>query len=640
MDNIILTGMLKEFSTRFDFLTEGIDLQFERFANYCLLKTDHYDSFDFDKVSTGSALGVDGVAVVIGGVIVDELEDAKDFTKTQFDATFHFTQAKTSAKFDLGSFLKFSSVVRTFFKDDCSALPPELHKAFAIKQLVYERSAKMRQLPTVRLYYVYTGEFSLDSAPVLASIEAEITALREMKYKFGEVVSKVHDGASLSRLYRDTKNDVAKNIPFQRHTALPPIKGAAAAYIGVAKCSDYVELLTKDGGDLNKGLFFENVRDFLGESNPVNSQIAQTINTPDERDRFAVLNNGVTVVASSIEPSGDYFRISKYQVVNGCQTSHVLYKNRSQLTDDMYITVKLIQTADIDLYGRIIATTNSQSQVTKEAFATIKPYHKTLEDFFNAMTGSGYNFLYERRPHQFDEQDNVPQSSIVSAPSLIKCFISVVMEEPHKVHYYYGRLLEEYNRDDSSEIFAASDYPGLYFASNLIISKTRHAIGRNSTLGDWLFHLGCLVKRQIAPELKKGSPLRDKQFLQLLGRIEDEFPEALSRAVQVLERERLRRDQNRFPDTTIMLLKRLAALPRKGSSPVADSDGSRFKLGNGLYVGSVKEILDGKRGAVRIQYGPFEASATIEPSMSGLIRVGTRVRFSVQNAGVRVLDFL
>lgn len=399
MDNIILSGMLKEFSSRFEFEADGIDVQFERFANYCLLKTDHYDSFEFEKVSTGSAIGVDGIAIVVGGVIVDEVDDVKDFTRAQFDASFHFTQAKTSSKFDLGRFLKFSSVVRSFFEDDASALPPELSNAFSIKNLIYERSAKLRQLPSVHLHYVYTGEFSVDSAPVLAAIDAEIKAIQNIKYKFSHVTGKVCDGKQLAQLYRDTKNDVSKRIPFQRHTALPPIKGASAAYIGVVRCSDYVSLLTKEGGELNKGLFFENVRDFLGEQNPVNSDIAKTINTAEERDRFAILNNGVTIVASRVEPSGDVFKISKFQVVNGCQTSHVLYKNRDRLSDEMFITVKLIETSDIDLYGRIIATTNSQSQVTKEAFATIKPYHKTVEDFFNAMRGSGYNFHYERRPH-------------------------------------------------------------------------------------------------------------------------------------------------------------------------------------------------------------------------------------------------
>lgn len=81
MDNIILTGMLKDFVQRHELSGEQTDRQFEKFANYCLLRTDHYDSFEFEKVGTGDCIGVDGVAVSIGGVIVDELEDARSLPK-------------------------------------------------------------------------------------------------------------------------------------------------------------------------------------------------------------------------------------------------------------------------------------------------------------------------------------------------------------------------------------------------------------------------------------------------------------------------------------------------------------------------------------------------------------------------------
>ena len=111
-------------------------------------------------------------------------------------------------------------------------------------------------------------------------------------------------------------------------------------------------------------------------------------------------------------------------MVNGCQTSHVLFENKGALTSDMFITLKLIQTSDLDLTGKVITTTNSQSTVTKEAFATIRPYHRTIEDFFTAMRAQGYDYYYERRPHQFDDREDIRETLIVSAPVLIKSFVS------------------------------------------------------------------------------------------------------------------------------------------------------------------------------------------------------------------------
>lgn len=508
MDNIILSGMLKDFVTRHALEHDSSDQQFEKFANYCLLKTDHYDSFDFEKVSTEDCPGVDGVAVSIGGVIVDEIEDAESLTRAQFDARFIFTQAKTSSKFDTGDLLKFISVVRVFFASDKTVVPPNLHKAFDIKQHIYEKAAaKLKQLPTAELSYVYAGRFDRTNNPLIAQIDAEIRSIRDLPYHFSGVNWHVYDGDAIARLYRETQNDFLIEIPFQRHVALPKIQGARSTYLGVVKCSDYIRMIQKENGDLNKGLFFENVRDFLGTRNPVNEDIAKTIHNPQERNRFAILNNGVTIVAKSVTPSGDTFRLSQFQVVNGCQTSHVLFNSQNSLSDDMYLTVKLIETSDVDLSGQIIATTNSQSVVTKEAFATIRPYHRILEDFFNAMRSSGFGYYYERRPHQYDDRHDIRQQFIVSAPSLIKSFVSTVLEEPHKVHYYYGTLLSEYNKNRASELFADGDYPGLYFAAHHITVRTRQASFRNSRLKDWGFHLALLIRRVVAPELRKGAAL-------------------------------------------------------------------------------------------------------------------------------------
>ncbi|MGZ8190723.1 MAG: hypothetical protein ACXWTS_05775 [Methylococcaceae bacterium] len=162
MDNIILSGMIKDFVTRHAISDTPIEQQFEKFSNYCLLKTDYYDSFEFDKVATGACVGIDGIAVTIGGVIINELDDALSLTKGQFEVKFHFSQAKTSPKFQLGEFLKFTSTVKLFFGDDENAVPNELAKAFKIKKLIYERASKLKALPSIELSYVYCGQFDLD----------------------------------------------------------------------------------------------------------------------------------------------------------------------------------------------------------------------------------------------------------------------------------------------------------------------------------------------------------------------------------------------------------------------------------------------------------------------------------------------
>lgn len=641
MDNIILTGMLKDFVQRHELQDESTACQFEKFANYCLLKTDHYDSFEFDKVGTGDCLGIDGVAISIGGIIVDELEDAKHFTKAQFEAKFYFSQAKTSSNFDLGDFLKFITTIKVFFSSDIFAVPKELHKTFVIKQLIYERSAKLRNLPEVELSYVYSGKYALKGTQIERQIEGEVQSLRDMPYLFSDVTWHIHDGETIARLYRETQNDIQKEVSFQRHVALPQIRGARAAYLGVVGCKDYVRIIQKENGEINKGLFFENVRDFLGGNNPVNEEIAKTINDQDERDRFAILNNGVTIVARSVMPSGDNFKLSKFQVVNGCQTSHVLFNNQATLTDDMYLTVKLIETSDVDLSGKIIATTNSQSLVNKEAFATIRPYHRSLEDFFNAMRSTGYSYYYERRPHQYDDRDDILQHNIVSAPSLIKSFVSVALEEPHKVHYYYGTLLSEYNRNRTSELFSVDDYPGLYFASHHISSRTRIAVTKNRELTDWSFHLALLIKRQIAPGLKKGMALDDKKFLSILDLIDKNFDQAFKIAKEILKDLKLNSKQNRVPDVTQDLLdelgRRLKGLvpDQSAKSESTSTNATIIGLIDGTYVGRI-ESVDIPTRRIYVKYGPYRfEGVTANDTLLGM-KPGESVPFTIRKDEVTV----
>jgi len=292
------------------------------------------------------------------------------------------------------------------------------------------------------------------------------------------------------------------------------------------------------------------------------------------------------------------------------------------------MTVKLIETSDVDLSGKIIATTNSQSHVTKEAFATIKPYHRGLEDFFNAMRSSGYNYYYERRPHQYDYQDNIMEHCIVSAPSLIKSFISVVMEEPEKVHFYYGRLLIEYNRNQSSELFSDSDYPGLYFAAHHIASRSRAAIANNRDLKEWIFHISLLVKKQIAPELSKGIILTDKKFLKVLERIDEQFDEAYKQSIKVIQAAKLDKNKNRVPETTKAMLQELKSYifkPTNKNSPSSDL----FKLADGLYAGTVQSI--DKEKQVVVKYGPYIINAILNSDFSSELKEGDRVSLLVAN---------
>ena len=86
-----------------------------------------------------------------------------------------------------------------------------------------------------------------------------------------------------------------------------------------------------------------------------------TLKTKDVNS-FCMLNNGITIIADKLTMTGTTTVLTDYQIVNGCQTSHVLYDNRNiEWIDDLLIPIKVIETTDDTTKNRITKATNSQT---------------------------------------------------------------------------------------------------------------------------------------------------------------------------------------------------------------------------------------------------------------------------------------
>jgi len=476
------------------------------------------------------------------------------------------------------------------------------------------------------MYYIYPGHGVIGDENFKNQVNELVRSIEAMPYLFSKIHNHIKGGEALADLYKESLNRIAKKMFFQRHVALPKLRNSTAAYLGVAKCADYVEILKNQDEQINKGVFYDNVRDFLGEANPVNVDIADTIKSESQRNLFSVLNNGVTIVAKKVVPSGDLFEISGFQVVNGCQTSHVLFNNRDHITEDMYITVKLIETDDIDLTGSVIKATNSQSIVMKEAFATIKPYHKRLEDFFGAMHDNGYKLYYERRPHQFDDNEDITQAQVVSAPQLIKSFVSVIKEEPHQVHYYYGQILREYNTEKSTLLFSDESNPAFYFISHILTSRTKEVAVRNH-LRAWTYHIALLIKKRLGISLGIDDKLTDGRALEILAVVKSGFNAAADFVVKFLKTQTLRNNDNMNPTKTQELIKEFYIYAKTMPTEVKQVSSTEQKIVDGIYIVKDVAILD---KIIRFTYGPFQYVHAIDKAAMRELRT-KRVKLTVKD---------
>lgn len=379
--------------------------QFELFGAYCVLSSILEDSLDLEAVSTGSGgdCGIDTLAIVANGALLSEPDQVQDIIDNNkyLDVQFFFLQSTTSAEFSGQKINGFFFGVEDFFKDNPSLpMNDRMKNAFAIKEELYRKAALFtRGNPDVYCYYTSTGTWQSPQHTV-AIIESFKDRLANTN-----LVDKVHvemvDARAAQQLYRSTQNGLRAEITIANVLTLPPIDGVDQAYLGYIPAREYLKLVTDEHTNIRKTVFYDNVRDFQGE-NKVNKKIAGTLDS-DKKAEFLIRNNGVTIVAKSMNRTGDRFTLSDYQVVNGCQTSHVLFVAADSLDDSVSIPIRIVATINEDVTRGVIEATNSQTEVTDEQLKSLSDFQKTLEEHFATYEGDK-RLYYERRSKQYARQ--------------------------------------------------------------------------------------------------------------------------------------------------------------------------------------------------------------------------------------------
>ncbi|MBI1294166.1 AIPR protein [bacterium] len=469
---------------------------FEHFVNYCVVSANYGEEFDLSDIHLGGGndLGIDGIAIIVNGSLVTDQVEVDDLSGVNkyLDVEFVFTQAKMSSNFDGGEISSFF-----FGAKDLFATKPALPRNDRVKEkaniieAVYEKSSLFKKgNPCLRMYYVTTGKWQEDSK-LLSRIDNEKETLLDLNI-FRNVEFTPVDARTLQRLYSKAKNRLSKSITFVGKVTLPTLPGVQESYLGYLPVDEYLKLITDDGGNILRGLFYDNVRDYQGD-NPVNKEIEDTLKS-DERDLFVLLNNGITIVSESLSITGDTFTIEDYQIVNGCQTSHVLFNNKELLSSKLQVPVKLIVSQDTEVKNRVIKATNRQTPVKTEELTALTDFQKSLEDYYAAIKGECQLF-YERRSQQYRSTSGIEKIRIVSIPNQIRSFSSMFLRLPHQASRYYGTLLKSIE----NKIFIPEHPPIAYYVSALALYRFEFYARRRlieSKYRPFKYHLLGIVRMQ------------------------------------------------------------------------------------------------------------------------------------------------
>lgn len=481
MENKILQGYLVDFKNDFGISDDLKESElFEHFVNYCILSKIHPEAFYNDNfkiedlnIGGGNDTGIDGVAIVVNDHIVFSIDEIDALTNEsqKLEVKFIFTQSKTSPKFSAADVGTFIFGVKDFFKETGSLKTNEdLENLRTMKNYIYSKSILMDEPPICELHYVTTGKWHNDTN-VVGRANSDLEEL-ENKSIFSSVSFIPVDANNLETIYKEVKNKVTKEINFEKHTPLPRISGVKEAYIGILNIGEFITLITDSNGKIQKTLFYDNVRDFQG-LNPVNKEIQATLEDTEKQLKFPIFNNGITIVAKNLNKVGTYFKIKDYQIVNGCQTSHLLYNNEAAIDKvNTFVPIKLISSNNQEVINDIIKATNRQTEVKVEAFESLKDFHKKLQSYYDSFPKED-KIYYERRPREYDSVfPPIPRTKIITLAAQINSVISMFWNEPHSTHRYYGELLKSY----SGKIFQDDHQPDLYYVSALTLHKVDQLI--------------------------------------------------------------------------------------------------------------------------------------------------------------------
>ncbi|HEY8688652.1 MAG TPA: AIPR family protein, partial [Chitinophagaceae bacterium] len=426
---------------------------FERFVNSGILTSHQPDAFTadselLDKICVGGMgdNGIDGLAIKLNGILIKSVEEINDIISKFKTANieFIFVQSKYKEKFEASELNTFIAGVRNFLSNTpaiaLNEKTAELNKLkdhLMSDEVVYH----WENNPTVRMYYVAMGKWR-NIPQHIALGEQAVSDIKALNiYENAEL--HFMDSEYLKNILDSNENNFTAFIDTIITMELTKVDGVENSCIALCTGEEFAKMLTTDEGVIRKSLFDNNVRDFQGE-NSVNSEILATIK--DEPSKFILLNNGITVVCDEFTTKNRRLKITNPQIVNGCQTSHVLYTARKKGVDisKVPLSVKFISTKDQEISNDIVRGTNRQNIVMDEAFEGTKKFHKDLEQFFNHINSEfPEKIYYERRAKQYSHNPAIKQVQKINLRILTQFFSAMFLNKPHLSHRHESILLRE-----------------------------------------------------------------------------------------------------------------------------------------------------------------------------------------------------
>lgn len=480
--DVILQNYVNQFRHVFELDELSDDKVFESFVAYCLINKYVDEDFEPDHFRMGGPwdLGIDAAAIMVDGALYtlpDEVEDRLS-EPGKHDVHFIIIQARQATTFAAATFATLATNLDHILGGapllvKCSKEVKLLHRC---SNIVYKYINKLRSMPKIAIHYAAPGN---PKHAVLDPTRLAAISRLEATNRFGRVEMFAVGAAELRDLYFRARQEMNADLETLSYMELPEMPNVDEALVGVVTAPEFVDnVLTNDAGQMRNALFLDNLREFQQLDNDVNREIQETLQDHDRRQRFAVMNNGITIVARSLRKNGKQLHLRDFRIVNGCQTSYVLLYERPNLTDEVQVTIRVIVTRDPDSISDVVRATNRQTVVRGIEFESRREFHRLIEQFFLAQEPSK-RLYYERRAGQFgpsslddeiSDADNhgIQRTRIIKPKQLASAFSAVFLNEAWKA--------TQLSDEDESKTFDRVADPMPYYASAAMLYRVAYLL--------------------------------------------------------------------------------------------------------------------------------------------------------------------
>lgn len=492
--NRIVEASINEFATQFDYKTLSNEAKFEKFCNYSISTkeipqlTITKEIIDDINIGSGNDWGIDGLMILINKRPISTIAEIRLLKDMELKVDIILIQAKTSDSINVGELGKTMEGARNIIryleeKTIRNSLPPanpDLKDKLALLDALYECPSLGSDMdssrPRLKIFYCVGGQngATKDHEALCSATKNDIDSKMLTVDNTCEILS----STDLIKIYKGNRTRIQNTITIDSGISFPSnMEGISEGYLCLVSFPEFKKLILIPGehnvreDKIIKEIFEDNVRDFQGD-NPVNNAIAKSIKDGNSK-LFAVLNNGITIIARKGSLKGKLLNLQDYQIVNGCQTCHVLFENRTHPEiEDLMLTIKVIFSTDQNIRDKIVVANNYQTQVMREQLTSLLDTQKTIEYYYQAVN-KFVKLYFERRSKQYKYgEEKIPAERIITIPAQLMAYVSMVLGKPHMTSHYYGVLLEEFNGKDGKEKIIDPDAnPAFYYTSALAAYK-------------------------------------------------------------------------------------------------------------------------------------------------------------------------